>query len=111
MRLLIAAAFALGSTVCWAQQEVGTIAGAGWVPCAEFEQRYQQSPQATENYFYAWAQGYMSGVNQASLLGKKNIRGWRTEQQKQHIRSYCDEHPLANVVVAVQDLYEKLPDR
>lgn len=111
MRLLIAATLSLASTLCLAQEEVGTIAGAGWVPCAEFAQRYQQSPQVTEEYFYAWAQGYMSGVNQASLFGRKNVRGLRIEQQKQHIRSYCDEHPLANVVAAVHDLYEKLPNR
>lgn len=86
------------------------MAGAGWVSCAEFAQHYQADPKGTEEYFYAWAQGYMSGLNQASWV-RKNLRGWQIERQKQHIRAYCDKHPLANVVAAVQDVFNNLPAR
>lgn len=111
MRLWIAAIVAIAATSCFAEEEVGTVAGAGWVSCGEFAQRYKQAPQETEDYFFAWAQGYLSGVNQASILVKKNVRGLRLEQQKQHIRSYCDQHPLANLIYAAHDLWERLPVR
>ena len=99
----------LTSTVA-AQQEGGTIAGAGWVSCGEYAARYQRDPRATEDYFYAWAQGYMSGVNDASLF-RKNLRGLSIIKQKEHIRLFCDQRPLANVVVAVRDLFDRLPLR
>lgn len=92
------------------EDEVGTIAGAGWVPCGEYAQRYRDNPQGTEDYVHAWAQGYMSGVNAVSLV-RKNLRGMSIEKQKEHIRAFCDQRPLANVVVAVQDLFDRLPTR
>jgi hypothetical protein len=52
----------------------------------------------------------MSGLNQASWQ-KKNLRGWTIDRQKQHIRAYCDQRPLANVVAAVQDVFDNLPAR
>jgi len=102
--------------VCWAtsgyaeEGEKGTIAGAGWVPCGEFAQMYQRDPEGTESYTYAWAQGYMSGLNQA-VWQRKNLRGWSIDRQKQHIRTFCDQRPLANVVAAVQDVFDNLPNR
>ena len=106
--VVVIALFTSGSS--HAQEETGTISGAGWVSCAEFAESYRASPKSTEDYFYAWAQGYISGVNAASLV-RKNVRGWRLDQQKQHIRAYCAENPLANYVAAVQDLFGKLPNR
>lgn len=112
MRLVVAFVLAI-SGVCsgYADEgEKGTIAGAGWVPCGEFAQMYQRDPEGTEDYVYAWAQGYMSGLNQASWQ-PKNLRGWTIDRQKQHIRAYCDKRPLANVVAAVQDVFDNLPAR
>lgn len=109
--LLIVVLATIGSAQCLAQEEKGTIAGAGWVPCAEFAQKYQQNPQSTEDIFFTWAQGYMTGLNNSSIFNRKNLRGWRLEQQKQHIRFFCDKHPLQNVVFAVRDLYSNLPAR
>ena len=111
MRLLRAVLLAiLGSGQCFAQEEKATIAGAGMVPCAEFAQAYQQKPQSTEDYFFAWAQGYMTGLN-GSAFTRKNLRAWRLEQQKQHIRAFCDKRPLAPFRDAVSDLYANLPLR
>ena len=101
---------ALLSTTSIAEEEFGTIAGAGWVSCAEYAEKYQRDPKGTEEYFYAWAQGYMSGVNQVSLI-RKNLRGWSITKQKDHIRAFCDQRPLANVVIAIQDLFDQLPSR
>jgi HdeA/HdeB family len=111
MRLLLAVVFAvLGSGQCFAQEEKATIVGAGMVTCAEFAQAYQQNPQSTEGYFFAWAQGYMTGLN-GSMFARKNLRAWPLEQQKQHIRAFCDKRPLANVRDAARDLFTNLPER
>jgi hypothetical protein len=110
MRLLLAATLALWGTVCFAQEEVGTIAGAGWVSCGEYAQSFQENPEGAERYFFAWAQGYMSGVNQASTV-RKNLRGWSLAKQKDHIRAFCDKRPLAHYGEAVQSVFGSLPDR
>jgi hypothetical protein len=111
MRLLLAVVFTiLGSGQCFAQEEKATIVGAGWVTCAEFAKAYQQNPQSTEDEFFGWAQGYLSGLND-SVFVRKNLRGWRLEQQKQHIRAFCDKRSLANFRDAVKDLFSNLPDR
>jgi len=92
-------------------REKGTIAGAAWVSCAEFAKEYQQNPQATEVIYFTWAQGYMSGLNDSLFFNRKNLRGWQLEQQKQHIRAFCDKNPLKNVVFAIRDLFSNLPAR
>lgn len=101
---------ALLATTSVAEEEVGTIAGAGWVSCGEYAQRYQRNPTGTEDYVYAWAQGYMSGLNYAGAI-RKNLRGMSIDKQKEHIRAFCDQRPLANVVMAIRDLFERLPNR
>jgi hypothetical protein len=115
MRLLVAVVFAvLGSGQCFAQAEKATIVGVGMVSCLEFAKGYQQDPTSTEHYFFAWAQGYMTGLNSsmfATNKSRKNLGGWPLEQQKQHIRAFCDKRPLANFVLAVTDLFNNLPER
>jgi len=73
--------------------------------------RYQQDPQSTDEIVFTWAQGYMTGMNAAAFFTRKNLRGWSLEQQKQHIRAFCDQRPLANVRDAVSDLFNNLPNR
>jgi hypothetical protein len=111
MRLfLLALALAiLGGEPCFAQEEKATVVGAGWASCAEFGQQYQQDPDSTEGLVFSWAQGYMTGLND-SISARKNLRGWRLEQQKQHIRAFCDKRPLASVREAAKDLFAKLPE-
>jgi hypothetical protein len=100
----------LASSQALAQDEKATIVGAGVLTCSEFAQAYQQSPESTETYFFAWAQGYMTGLN-ASMLTQKNLRAWPLEKQKQHIRAFCDKRPLANIRDAATDLFTNLPSR
>lgn len=110
-RVIIAVALlALAIVPTAAQQEKASSAGAGWVSCAEFGHRYQQSPKSTEDYFFAWAQGYMSGRNHSSFF-RKDVNGMSRSQQKQHIRGFCADNPLSNYINAVDSLFDALPSR
>ena len=55
----------------------------------------------------------MSGMNRTDVMNDhtaKNIMALSTADQKQVIRSYCNEHPLAPYWEAVIGLYNKLPN-
>jgi hypothetical protein len=108
--LVVIGLIASGPSVALSQEKAGTIAGFGWVSCAQFAQYYQQDPRGTESYMFAWAQGYMAGLNEVWPI-KKNVVGWENDKQKDRIRAYCNQHPLANVVDAVRDVFMQLPDR
>jgi hypothetical protein len=111
MRLLLVVTVAiLGNGQSFAQEIKASSVGAGVVSCTEFAQRYQQAPQSIEFEVFAWAQGYMTALDKPSPA-PKNLRGWLLEKQKQHIRAFCDKHPLASVRDAVEDLFTSLPER
>jgi hypothetical protein len=78
--------------------------------CSEFAEFYQKEPSRAESVMFSWAQGYMSGINERGSP-RKNIAGMPLDKQKQSIRVFCDQRPLANVYDAVRDLYLQLPDR
>jgi hypothetical protein len=85
-------------------------AGIGTSTCAQFAQECAKSPSFVESLYFAWAQGYMSGLNifrsdnrYASLHAKS------VEVEEDELRSYCDAHPLKNYVDAVMALYWSLP--
>lgn len=87
--------------------------GPGNLSCAEFARMYANDPEQTEMVFYAWAEGYMTGLNMAllkitgdsqNLTGKSGISG-----QKQEIRQFCNSQPLANYQQAVNSIYDALP--
>jgi hypothetical protein len=39
----------------------------------------------------------------------RDLQAMTLEAQEQSLRNYCDEHPMAEFVKAVLDLYGKLP--
>ena len=85
------------------------IVGPGATPCQRFNADIATNPASRRDYL-AWAQGYMTGLNKSSTA-PKNLRGWRLEQQRQHIRAFCDKRPLAMIGDAVDDLFTNLPGR
>jgi hypothetical protein len=57
-----------------------------------------------------WAQGFMSGANIGLERGQyRDSQAMTIEAQEQSLRTYCDEHPMAEFVKAAMDLYFKLP--
>jgi hypothetical protein len=65
----------------------------------------------TENTYFDWAEGFMSGMNWIDVKHdrtSKDIMSLSTADQKQLIRNYCNEHPLASFWEAVIDVYNRL---
>jgi hypothetical protein len=94
-----------------AQQPAGVGYGVGMRSCGEFAKLYAANP-ATEDIFFTWAQGFMSGLNLESVTNYqmyRDISGTDMTSHKIQIRGYCDSHPLAQYVGAVLDLYKSFP--
>jgi hypothetical protein len=85
--------------------------GPGTQTCGEFAKSYQLSPRAAEDHYFAWAQGFMGGLN-AAAIGRndgtnRDLSSISFEQQQQHLRAYCNDHPLATYMKGVLELYMK----
>ena len=89
-----------------------TLRGPGAQTCGEFAFDLRVN-RNTENTYFDWAEGFISGMNWIDAMTHhtaKNIMALSVEDQKQVIRSYCNEHPLPPYWEAVIDLYNKLPN-
>lgn len=106
MRLFILlAAAALGSA---SPPDDFSAQGAGTKSCADFASLYRTDPQMSEDFYFSWAQGMMSGMNTQKLIEHKktvNLNSYSISDQKMMIRSYCDAHPLWSYFEAVFVLY------
>jgi|HubBroStandDraft_6_1064221.scaffolds.fasta_scaffold1591586_2 hypothetical protein len=83
--------------------------GAGTSTCAQFAIRYRASPELVESEYYTWAQGFMSARNVQKLTenrSSQNLDSIPTGVQKMRLRTYCDNHPLAEYLDAIMDLYD-----
>ena len=86
--------------------------GAGTVSCGKFAKDYASAPDEFSNFYFAWAQGYMSGINLAIASETKryrNLAGMPTDQQERFLRAHCNQHPLGDFADGVIELYDKLP--
>lgn len=88
--------------------------GLGVHSCAEFAKSYAANPVVTEDLYFTWAQGFMSGLNLSLVSNTGSFRyidGNDMASHKLRIRSFCATHPLAPYVGAVMDLLNSLPPR
>lgn len=88
------------------------VVGGGAQSCGEFGQLYGQNPAVTEQSFYTWAVGFMSGWNMAASWAgtpERNLSAESAAAEMQDLREYCDEHPLATYMEAVEVVFFKLP--
>lgn len=86
--------------------------GIGLGSCSVFASQYRQWGVTIETSYFAWAQGFMSGLNMAAPhAGRdaRNLKAITTEDQEARLRSYCDQHPSGDYIDAVIDLYVSLP--
>jgi hypothetical protein len=71
---------------------------------------YALDPENAEGFFFSWAQGFMSGLNAASLQSQgqsRDLSSMPPEEQERFIRDYCNDHPLASYVTVVVQLYHR----
>jgi hypothetical protein len=66
MRRIICTTAAALITITSANAECGGT-GVGMETCGNFPKLYQQSPQTTENIYFAWAQGFLTGFNSMAI--------------------------------------------
>lgn len=91
-------------------QEGAVIVGTGAVPCSRYLADVQGAPMQEREYF-AWAQGYMSGLLMRSPAGEHvDLRHKLLPllSQVAFVRSYCQANPEKDFVEGVQDLYKAL---
>jgi len=87
--------------------------GLGMRSCTDFADAYKAQPLFTEDLYFTWAQGFMSGLNFASIANNRTSRvldGAALDAQKAQIRSYCDGNPQAQYASAVIAIYYSLPE-
>jgi hypothetical protein len=80
------------------------VMGYGVNSCATFGQGYKKHQELVEELYYAWARGFMSGMNIAahgSGLRSKNIAASSEDEQKRFIRDWCNDYPLSGYYDAV----------
>jgi hypothetical protein len=84
--------------------------GMGQNLCAQFSKAYAESP-GSEDAYWSWATGMMSGLNFASVANSGVFRDLSGDQDifRRAIRLYCDRHPLTTFSGAVLDLYVSMP--
>lgn len=87
------------------------ISGIGSVSCGKIAETYRLGPKEVENLMMYWAQGFMSGANISASNGGqyRDLQAMTTDEQLRNLTEYCNEHPMADFVKAVLDLYGKLP--
>lgn len=108
VRSIVVAAVVFGAIAARADS---AITGAGTFSCGQFADDYRKNPKLVEDLYYAWAQGFMGGLNWAKLDNKEKLQdlGSKPEDEQQlWLRNYCDRHPLAHYFQAVYDLYLSL---
>ena len=45
------------------------VVGPGVDTCQQFASHYKKKPTFSEDHYFSWAQGYMSGLNEVMLVG------------------------------------------
>jgi hypothetical protein len=85
--------------------------GRGTLSCGRFAEASRQNPAEAENSYFRWAQGFMSGHNVGGRPPGtyRDLDAMSRDAQKQYLRKYCEQHPQAEYVKGVMDLYLKFP--
>ena len=105
---------ALGVMVVMSAQAGSTakIVGIGAQTCAEFNKEIS-SNQAAELYFFAWAQGFMSGALIRAPAGIDEDLDLTPpsvplQAQVHFLRTFCAKNPGQDYMDAVRALYHRL---
>jgi hypothetical protein len=84
--------------------------GIGMLTCAQFVEHYRADP-AIEDRFFDWAQGFMSGINDAleDTVGKyRDLKSIPAAQQRQILRAFCYSNAAAKYREEINVLLSRL---
>jgi len=109
-----AAACFLGAACAMAEAKVN-IAGIGAASCRAFIKGTESDPQAERTYF-AWAQGYMSGLMMRAPSGVDEgidllHPSFPLQQQADFMRAFCTGNLQADYADGVLELFRELRRR
>lgn len=94
-----------------AAQNYPVAVGPGLSSCAQYQHLRQQDP-AMKDAFYAWAEGYLSGLNDRFIGGRDAANllppNRSTDEQKDFLDKFCRAHPDAPYMQGVVELYAEL---
>ena len=85
--------------------------GPGLTSCSTFEKIYSLNPKPTEALYFAWGQGFMSGLNvmmTAQHRPTTNLGLWDMDRAQQFVRQYCTDHPSETYGHAIIQLFNSL---
>jgi hypothetical protein len=83
---------------------------AGSTSCGTFEKKYKANPKFTEEFYFTWADGFLTGLNAGVSPGRRrDLAAMNILEQMQYVRNYCDAKPLDNYTDAVRKLWLELP--
>lgn len=107
---LNALGFALLATMASAQ--TANIVGLGATRCRDFNGDVQQNFHIQRDYF-AWAQGFMSGILMKSPAGEDeglelNPPEFALQKQVEFLRGFCEKNPDKGFTDGVIELYRVL---
>jgi hypothetical protein len=80
--------------------------------CGKYLEQKRADPQHADDMFYSWANGYLSGMNEALASAgqpRHDLGAKSAESKVQFIQDYCKEHPLGDYLSSVLALIRSLP--
>jgi hypothetical protein len=86
MRVLLAGCFAVAVGGIASAEQHFDIRGAGTTSCAKYAETYRKNPDYTDNVYYSWAQGYMSGLNSMNVEFFFDLNAKTTDEEKRFLR-------------------------
>lgn len=110
MRVISAVALLLSAAVS-ANAGQSELMGAGTSTCRQFTTLLRRYPRQVEIHYFAWAQGFMSGINLSGMLQGESPHDFESipvRRQRKMVRNYCKEHPRAKYMEGVAYLYSQL---
>lgn len=115
LRQLAQLALALGivTTSAPLRSDQAITTGAGTQTCAVFVAHYKGNVPFLENFYFSWAQGYMSGLNVATGNETGNykpadLNAIVPATQLRFIRDFCSRNPLKRYSTAVEALLAEI---
>ncbi len=86
-----------------------TLVGEGARTCQQFMDDVTADPAVAEDVYFAWAQGYLVGLNsRPDLFYDLKPGDFLFEEQRTYIRQFCVRAEKGDFIEAVRSLYQRI---